>query len=59
MHAVGYGTVRSDATIVSLAEKYKVQPAQIILAWHRKRGVIVVPKSSSAEHQKENLDVRF
>ncbi|THH30980.1 hypothetical protein EUX98_g3222 [Antrodiella citrinella] len=53
----GYGTVRSDATIGSLAEKYKVQPAQIILAWHGKRGVIVVPKSSSAEHQKENLNL--
>ncbi|KAH8082848.1 NADP-dependent oxidoreductase domain-containing protein [Cristinia sonorae] len=52
----GYGTVRADPTIGALAEKYKVQPAQVILAWHLKRGVIVVPKSSSAEHQKENLN---
>ncbi|KAK7685563.1 hypothetical protein QCA50_011430 [Cerrena zonata] len=51
----GYATVRSDPTIVSLAAKYKVTPAQIILAWHLSRGVIAVPKSSNSLHQQENL----
>ena len=55
---VGYNDVRSDPTIVSLAKKYDVQPTQIILAWHLKRGVVTVPKSSSVQHQKENLAVR-
>ncbi|CAL1715999.1 unnamed protein product [Somion occarium] len=53
----GYATVRSDPTIIALAEKYAVKPAQIILAWHISRGVSAVPKSSNQEHQKENLQL--
>ncbi|KAJ6580945.1 NADP-dependent oxidoreductase domain-containing protein [Mycena capillaripes] len=51
----GHEKVRSDPAIVALAEKYKVTPTQIILAWHLARGVVAVPKSSNAERQKENI----
>ncbi|KDQ49935.1 hypothetical protein JAAARDRAFT_82050 [Jaapia argillacea MUCL 33604] len=51
----GYATVRSDPTITSLASKYGVMPAQIILAWHLLRGNAAVPKSANGEHQKGNL----
>ncbi|KAJ6457401.1 NADP-dependent oxidoreductase domain-containing protein [Mycena vitilis] len=51
----GHAQVRNDPTIVALAEKYKVSPTQIILAWHIARGVTVLPKSSNAGRQKENL----
>ncbi|KAJ7663840.1 NADP-dependent oxidoreductase domain-containing protein [Mycena polygramma] len=51
----GHDQVRSDPTIVALAEKYKVTPTQIILAWHLARGVVAVPKSSNAGRQKENI----
>ncbi|KAJ7663861.1 NADP-dependent oxidoreductase domain-containing protein [Mycena polygramma] len=51
----GHAQVRNDPVIVALAEKYKVSPTQIILAWHLARGVVVVPKSSNPERQKENL----
>ncbi|KAJ7881190.1 NADP-dependent oxidoreductase domain-containing protein [Mycena leptocephala] len=51
----GREKVRSDPTIVDLADKYKVTPTQIILAWHVARGVVAVPKSSDATRQKENL----
>lgn len=54
----GYQKLRDDPVIVGLAEKYKVQPTQIILAWHVARGVVAVPKSSNAGRQKENLIVR-
>ncbi|KAJ7663831.1 NADP-dependent oxidoreductase domain-containing protein [Mycena polygramma] len=54
----GHATVRSDPTIVTLAEKYKATPTQIILVWHVARGVVVVPKSANAGRQKENLTVR-
>ena len=54
---LGYATVRDDPTIVSLASKYKVSSAQVILAWHVSRGCIVVPKSENVERQKQNLDV--
>ncbi|KAF9269134.1 Aldo/keto reductase [Marasmius fiardii PR-910] len=47
--------VRSDPTIVALAEKYSVTPTQIILAWHVSRGVIPIPKSENSERQKENI----
>ncbi|KAJ7323335.1 NADP-dependent oxidoreductase domain-containing protein [Mycena albidolilacea] len=51
----GHDKVRSDPTIVALANKYKVSPTQIILAWHLGRGVVALPKSSNAGRQKENL----
>ncbi|KAJ7881189.1 NADP-dependent oxidoreductase domain-containing protein [Mycena leptocephala] len=51
----GREKVRSDPTIVALADKYKVTPTQIILAWHVARGVVALPKSSDATRQKENL----
>ncbi|KAJ3507155.1 hypothetical protein NLJ89_g6466 [Agrocybe chaxingu] len=53
----GYGTVRSDPLIVSLTEKYKVTPTQVIFAWHLSRGTIIVPKSENNERQKENITV--
>jgi len=51
----GYKTVLSDPLIVELAEKYKVSPAQIVLAWHVARGVSAVPKSSNPQRQKDNI----
>nr|AAS46750.1 reductase AKOR1 [Pleurotus djamor] len=55
----GYQTVRDDPVIVELASKYRVSPAQVILAWHMSRGVIVTPKSANAERQRENINVSF
>ncbi|KAF7345381.1 Aldo/keto reductase [Mycena venus] len=51
----GHDKVREDPTIVALAEKYKVKPTQIILAWHLARGVVAVPKSANSDRQKENI----
>ncbi|RPD75005.1 reductase AKOR2 [Lentinus tigrinus ALCF2SS1-7] len=53
----GYDTVRSDAVINEIAEKYKVSPAQIILSWHVARGVSVVPRSSKEQRQKDNFNL--
>ncbi|KAJ7920268.1 NADP-dependent oxidoreductase domain-containing protein [Mycena leptocephala] len=53
----GIVKLRDDPVIVGLAEKYKVQPTQIILAWHVARGVVAVPKSSNAGRQKETLSL--
>ncbi|PPQ87066.1 hypothetical protein CVT25_000046 [Psilocybe cyanescens] len=53
----GYDGVRSDPLIVSLAEKYKVTPTQIILAWHISRQSVVVPTSKNNKRQKENLSI--
>ncbi|TBU32940.1 reductase AKOR2 [Dichomitus squalens] len=53
----GYSTVRNDPTILELADKYKVTPAQIILGWHIARGVAVVPKSSNEQRQRDNINL--
>lgn len=57
MYSPGYATVRSDPVIVEIAEKYKVTPTQVILAWHVSRGVHAVPCSKNPKHQAENIDV--
>jgi glycerol 2-dehydrogenase (NADP+) len=53
----GHQKLRSDPVLAGLAEKYKVSPTQIILAWHVAR-IVAIPKSSNAGRQKENLIVR-
>ena len=45
-----------NLSILSLAEKYKKTPAQIILNWHLYLGLIPVPKSSNEGRLKENLE---
>ncbi|KAJ3483257.1 hypothetical protein NLI96_g6444 [Meripilus lineatus] len=53
----GYSKVRNDPTLLSLATKYNVTSAQIILSWHITRGVAAVPKSANISHQKENISL--
>ncbi|KAJ7701570.1 NADP-dependent oxidoreductase domain-containing protein [Mycena rosella] len=53
----GTDIVRKDPVIVELAEKYKVTPTQIILAWHLSRNVVVIPKSTNEERQTENFNL--
>lgn len=47
----------ADETIVSIAEKYNVTSAQVILRWHLQRGVVAIPGSSNPDHIKENISV--
>ncbi|KAJ8085343.1 hypothetical protein PM082_011005 [Marasmius tenuissimus] len=51
----GHQKVRSDPTIVAMAQEYNASPNQVILAWHIARGVLPIPKSSNPERQKENI----
>lgn len=52
---LGQGQLLSDATIAAVAARHAATPAQIILAWHLARGLIVIPKASSAPRLAENL----
>ena len=45
------------AEITDAAAAHGKTPVQVVLRWHIQNGVIVFPKSSSAEHMKENLDI--
>lgn len=49
--------VLENPTIKEIADEYAKSPAQIIVRWNVQNGVLVIPKSDSAVHQRENLDV--
>jgi 2,5-diketo-D-gluconate reductase A len=51
------GRVLHAPPLTRLAAKYDRSPAQIVLRWHVELGNIVIPKASSLERQRENLDV--
>jgi len=52
------GLILLDEPIVKqIANKYKKTNAQILLRFQVQRGVIVIPKSSNLERQKENFDI--
>lgn len=43
--------------LVDLSVKYEKTPAQIVLRWNVEKGIVVIPKSSSAERQQQNLAI--
>lgn len=49
--------VLKNDVIASIAKKYNKVPAQIIIRWNLQHDVLTVVKSSSYDHQIENLDV--
>ncbi|MEW2050271.1 aldo/keto reductase [Streptomyces sp. NPDC005476] len=46
-----------DPAVVSVARSLGVTPGQVVLRWHLQLGAVPVPKSSSPERQRANLDV--
>jgi diketogulonate reductase-like aldo/keto reductase len=46
-----------DPTIQNIARKYDKTPAQILLRWVLEHKLIVIPRSSSETHIKENADI--
>ena len=51
------GDVLTDDTIVGIAEKHGVTPAQAILRWHLDLGNVVIPKSVTPSRIRENFDI--
>jgi len=49
--------VMEDPTIIEIGKKYAKSPAQVLLRWQIQRGVIVVPKTVSANRLQENFDI--
>lgn len=43
--------------MLSLAEKYRKTPAQVLLRFLTQKGIIVIPRSTKSEHIKENFDL--
>lgn len=53
---LGQGGDLQEPTIVALAERLQVTPAQVVLAWHLQRGNVVIPKSVNPERMAANLN---
>jgi diketogulonate reductase-like aldo/keto reductase len=51
------GSLLQDAVVQELAEKYSKTPAQIVLRWALHHNLVVIPKSISKQHLKENADI--
>jgi len=51
------GRILGDPTLDRLAAKHGVSPAQIVIRWHLQLGNVVIPKSTSPERIRSNLDV--
>jgi 2,5-diketo-D-gluconate reductase A len=51
------GEALSDRTIVRLADRYGVTPAQLVLRWHLQLGNIVIPKSANPTRIRQNRDI--
>ena len=52
---IGRGRVLNDELITELAAKYRVSPVQVCLAFCLSEGVMPLPKASSTERLRENL----
>lgn len=54
---LGRRRVLENATVLSMAEKYKVTPAQFLLGFLYQEGFSVIPKASAKERMLENQDI--
>jgi 2,5-diketo-D-gluconate reductase A len=54
---LGIGRLLDNPTIVSVAEAHGKSPAQALIRWSIQLGNVVIPRSSSPERVKSNLDV--
>lgn len=55
MKAENEPSLLKEKTIVEVAEKHKVSPAQVLIKWAVQRGTAVIPKSTSKNHIIDNL----
>jgi len=49
--------VLGDETVRAVAEAYDRTPAQVVLRWQLQHGLVTIPRSSSPDHIRENLDL--
>lgn len=53
----GKPALLEDTTILRIAQAHEKSPAQICLRWGVQRGTAVIPKSTSAEHIAQNVEI--
>jgi len=47
----------ADEVVRELADEYDRSPAQVVIKWALERDVVVLPKSSSPEHVRQNVEL--
>ncbi|MFP4014576.1 MAG: aldo/keto reductase [Chitinispirillaceae bacterium] len=53
---IARGHLKEDPVLLDIAGQKNATPAQIALAWLRQKGLVAIPKASSEQHLKENMD---
>jgi alcohol dehydrogenase (NADP+) len=48
-------SLMSDPTVHDIADRYDASPAQVLISWALHRGTVVIPKSVTPAHIKDNL----
>lgn len=51
------GRILGDSTLDRLAAKHRVSPAQVVIRWQLQLGDVVIPKSTSPDRIRSNIDV--
>jgi 2,5-diketo-D-gluconate reductase A len=51
------GALLKDPVLAEIAARHGRSPVQVILAWHLRQGLSVIPKASSEDRLRANLDV--
>ncbi|MEM3374621.1 MAG: aldo/keto reductase [Candidatus Woesearchaeota archaeon] len=54
---IARGLVNENNLLIDIGKKYKKTPVQISLRWLYQHGIIAIPKGSSEEHIKENMNI--
>lgn len=49
------GALFEEPVLQNIAARHNATPAQVVLAWHRQRGFITIPKSVNADRMRENF----
>lgn len=50
-------SIMAEPVVAAIAQAHGKTIAQIVLRWHVQLGALPIPKASSVQHQKENLDI--
>ena len=54
---LGNGQILTNEKITDIGRKYQKSAAQICLRWETQTGAVVIPKTTSKERLKENIDI--
>ena len=51
------GQALSDPEIISIAQKHKKAPVQVVLRWAMQKGILVIPKTTSKARMADNANI--